>query len=129
MLVEEGQHRRLHVERLVVEIERVRCVGDHDELVLDAAGGLKLMFEPKAAKGKRAMALSGPDGRFTLYRQGMGDRTGAIVGEYVVRVYAADSDDPDAAVVIPERYARSSTLEFEVKPGQPNSFEINLESP
>lgn len=92
-------------------------------------GGLKLMFEPKSSKGKRAMALTSPDGRFSLYRQGMGSRAGAIVGDYVVRVYAGDSDDPDAGPVIPDRYSRSSTLEFQVKPGQANSFEINLESP
>lgn len=92
-------------------------------------GGIKLLFEPKSAKGKRAMAVTGPDGRFSLHRQGMGNRAGAIVGDYVVRVYAADVDDPDAAPVIPERYARGSALEFEVKPGQPNSFAINLESP
>jgi len=92
-------------------------------------GGIKLLFEPKSAKGKRAMAVTGSDGRFSLHRQGMGNRAGAIVGDYVVRVYAADVDDPDAAPVIPERYARGSALEFAVKPGQPNSFEINLESP
>ncbi len=92
-------------------------------------GGIKLLFEPKSAKGKRAMAVSGPDGRFALHRQGMGNRAGAIVGDYIVRAYAADVDDPDAAPVIPDRYASSSTLEFQVKPGQANSFEINLESP
>lgn len=91
-------------------------------------GGLKLMFEPKAAKGKRAMALTGPDGRFSLYRQGMGNRTGALVGDYVVRIYAADGDE-ESAPVIPDRYARSSTIEFQVKAGQANSFEIDIESP
>jgi hypothetical protein len=92
-------------------------------------GGIKLLFEPKSPKGKRAMAVTGPDGRFSLHRQGMGNRSGAIVGDYVVRAYAADVDDPDAAPVIPDRYSRGSTLEFAVKPGQPNSFEINLETP
>lgn len=92
-------------------------------------GGIKLLFEPKSAKGKRAMAVTGPDGRFSLHRQGMGNRSGAIVGDYIVRVYAADVDDPESAPVIPERYSRGAALEFQVKPGQANSFEINLESP
>lgn len=85
------------------------------------------MFEPKTVTGKRAMAMTGPDGRFVLHRQGMGNTAGAIIGDYIVRIYA-DSDD-ETLPVIPSRYSSSSAIEFQVKPGQPNSFEMDIEWP
>lgn len=89
--------------------------------------GLKLIFEPDAPKGQRAMAMTGADGRYTLGRQGLGNNKGAVTGRYTVRIYADPEDEN--AVGIPLRYGKESTTVFEVEPGRVNTFDIAIELP
>jgi hypothetical protein len=85
------------------------------------AGGL-VVFAPDQERGTRgplAHAEVGPDGRFTLMTDG---KPGCVPGWHRVAVGGAGTR-------LPARYSAPelSGLHVEVKPGQPNGCELNLE--
>lgn len=88
------------------------------------AAGVTLVFEPLAPNRPRAIAQTGRDGTYRLGRQGPGNRSGAASGRYRVRL-TADTERP-GAVMIPAEYNVNSTLEFEVVPGKPNVFDVDV---
>lgn len=88
------------------------------------AKGLQVVFQPEQEGLPRALAATDAQGVYRLGRQGPGKPSGAAAGKYVVRVNA-DSDDPQAPQ-IPERYGAKSELRFDVKPGMPNTFDIDI---
>lgn len=88
------------------------------------AKGLQVVFQPEKPQLPRALAATDAQGVYRLGRQGPGKPSGAAAGRYVVRVNA-DSDDPNAPQ-IPERFGSKSELTFEVKPGMPNTFDIDI---
>lgn len=90
------------------------------------ARGLQIVFQPEKPGLPRALATTDAAGVYRLGRQGPGDRSGAAAGRYRVRVNA-DGDDPTAPR-IPERYGPKSELTFDVKPGEPNTFDIEITS-
>ena len=90
------------------------------------AGGVQLVFDPLDKSRPRALARTGPDGRFQLGRQGPGNKSGAAAGKYIVRVMS-DTDGGEGFAIPPEYNVRS-TLEFEVVPGTANVFDIDVES-
>ena len=88
------------------------------------AAGVTLVFEPLAENRPRAIAQTGADGTYKLGRQGPGNRSGAASGKYRVRLTA--DTEREGFVRIPAAYNLNSTLEFEVVPGQPNVFDIDV---
>lgn len=88
------------------------------------AKGLQVVFQPDKEGLPRALAATDAQGVYRLGRQGPGKPSGAAAGKYTVRV-TADGDDPQAPQ-IPERYGAKSDLTCEVKPGMPNTFDIDI---
>lgn len=98
-----------------------------------------VMFHPdrtKGLKGRMAVAVIGPDGRFELSSFDPGD--GAIVGPHAVAVVcetdpptmeqAKMSPPPVIRSLIPTRYNLPDTsgLQFDVKPGKGNEVLLEL---
>lgn len=90
------------------------------------AGGVQVVFQPLDASRPRAIAQTDKEGRFRLGRQGPGNRQGAASGKYRVLLFT-DTDGPNP-VLIPAEYNTSSTLEFEVIPGQANVFDVDIQT-
>lgn len=88
------------------------------------AKGVQVVFQPEQQELPRALATTGAEGRYRLVRQGPGNKPGAAAGRYRVRL-SADNDDPSAPR-IPDRYGAKSDLIYEVKPGRPNIFDIDV---
>jgi hypothetical protein len=93
------------------------------------AGG-SVMFTPETGRG--AVGVINPNGEFVLGTYEPDD--GAIVGKHKVAVFpigsSFESDQlPSNYVAIPTRYQNgsSSGIEFEVKAGEQNLVEVNLE--
>jgi hypothetical protein len=64
--------------------------------------------------------------RATHSRQGHGDKSRAEPGKYIVRVMS--DNDGGEGFRIPVEYNVRSTLEFDVVPGRPNVFDIEVET-
>lgn len=90
------------------------------------AGGVQVVFQPSDASRPRAIAQTDKEGRYRLGRQGPGNRQGAASGKYRVQLFT-DTDGPNP-VLIPAEYNTSSTLVFEVIPGQANVFDVDIQT-
>lgn len=90
------------------------------------AKGVRVVFEPEARNGTRALASTDAAGIYRLTRLGPGNKPGTPVGKYLVKVLG-DADDPEAPKV-PARYGTASTLNVEVVAGKPNVFDIDIQS-
>jgi len=98
-------------------------------------GGATVRFVPDAAKnvtGLASVAVTDADGRFELKYDGT---PGAVAGWHKVTVAPPNDRTPPAGKVaapkmIPARYSSETKtpLEFEVKPGQSNVYEIVIEN-
>lgn len=96
----------------------------------------QIIFTPE--RGPSATAVTEADGTFVLSSHGNGD--GAVVGRHLVTVMAREASREDmkgspllpvpGRNLIPMTYGDPTTsgLEFQVKEGQQNSFEIQLSS-
>ncbi|MCA9071448.1 MAG: hypothetical protein KDA84_21115 [Planctomycetaceae bacterium] len=78
--------------------------------------GATITFEPE--KGKSSKAKSDKNGRFKL-------KQGAIAGKHVVKISTAT---PARTEFLPAKYNEKSSLVIEVKSGNENEFQFELES-
>lgn len=92
----------------------------------EPARGIRLVFEPESPKIPRAMALTDGQGVYRLGRQGPGGKQGAAAGKYRIRIMS--NGESDNAVKIPAKYGTTPQFTFEVIPGEPNVFDIDLET-
>jgi hypothetical protein len=81
-------------------------------------------FQPEGAQ-RPSIGRTDADGRYTLgYKRG---QPGAIVGQHTVRIYVSQElvANPPR---IPARYDTQSELRADVKPGEENVFNFDLET-
>lgn len=89
-------------------------------------GGAQVVFEPLTPGRPRAVAVTGRDGGYHLSRQGPGARGGAAAGRYRVKILT-DTEGSNAPP-IPAAYNSRSALEFDVLPGKPNVFDVDVKT-
>lgn len=85
---------------------------------------VQVVFEPLDTSKPRARATTDSDGLFRLSRLGPGNKPGAAVGRYRVKVLP--NEENTNAAVIPSEYGSASTIEFDVVAGKPNVFDIDI---
>lgn len=86
----------------------------------------RIIFVPHTKERPAAMAYTNAEGVYRLYRQGPGKREGAATGMYTVKV-VSDPDNP-LPIEIPPEYNSRSELNFEVKAGRANVFDIDIKA-
>jgi hypothetical protein len=87
--------------------------------------GLEVSFEPvDPSLGTTAIGYTQEDGSYALHYPG--EREGAPVGEYIVRISGGDDDD-GPPISIPSRYNRDTELRETIEAGD-NPIDFPLES-
>ena len=91
-------------------------------------GNLQVDFEPKdPSKGTTGTGYTKPDGTYELHYPGY--KVGAPAGEYIVKITAAETNDPETQVPpIPAKYNTNSELEATVASGA-SEFDFQLTVP
>lgn len=89
-------------------------------------GSLEVQFEPKDQKSATARGTTKADGTYELHYPG--NKLGAPVGDYIVRIQGEEVDDPTKIVSIPAKYNTDSELTAKVEPGQ-NKKDFQLTVP
>lgn len=89
--------------------------------------GLEVNFEPTGDTTGRtsAMGYTQQDGSYALVYPGY--KTGAPLGEYIVRISGGESLDDGTTMRVPPQYNRDSDLEATVTSGT-NTFDFELTS-
>lgn len=101
------------------------------KVTLDGAPlpGAFVEYTPKSSNGSTAYGKTDTSGNY--YLMFSLNRSGAIPGDYVVRITTAEIGDVGKANVperVPNRYNRNTELQVEVKPDQSNICNFELKS-
>ncbi|WDI41375.1 carboxypeptidase regulatory-like domain-containing protein [Bremerella sp. P1] len=87
--------------------------------------GLEVNFEPTGDTTDRTTATgyTQPDGSYSLVYPGY--KTGAPLGDYIVRIAGGESLDDGTVVRVPSQYNKQSELKATVTSGE-NKFDFDL---
>lgn len=82
----------------------------------EPAEGLQVEFLPKdGSAGATSLGFTRSDGTYELHYPG--EKTGAVPGEYIVRIQGAETDGESPPKIVAPKYNTASELTAKVEPG------------